>query len=130
MKDNSAKIHLICTKAQEAFKQEKRLLIVVPNFQAAQYIETLLWRNPPESFMPHVIVDTSTVEWIAITMQEEHNVNQAPRLLNLCSIPSPLYSQVEEIYEIYDETLPQKTELSQQRLRYYQDKGLLIKTEG
>lgn len=125
VKDNSAKIQLICTKAQEAFKHEKRLLIVVPNFQSAQYVEGLLWKVPPESFMPHVIVDTSTAEWIAITMQDQHNVNQASRLLNLCTTFSPLYQQVEEIYELYDETLPQKAELSQQRLNDYQAKGLI-----
>lgn len=71
-----------------------------------------------------MIVDTSTAEWIAITMQDQRNVNQASRLLNLCTIPSPLYQEVEEIYELYDETHPQKTELSQQRLRYYQAKEL------
>jgi DNA polymerase-3 subunit chi len=129
VKDNSAKIHLICTKAQEAFKQEKRLLIAVPNFQAAQYIEALLWRVPAESFMPHVVADTPTSEWIAITMQEQHNVNQAIRLLNLCSIPSALHQQVAEVYELYDETHPQKTKLSEQRLQFYQSKGLLVKVE-
>jgi DNA polymerase III subunit chi len=132
VKDNSAKIHLICTKAQEAFKQEKRLLIAVPNFQAAQYVEALLWKVPAESFMPHVVSDTPTSEWIAITMQEQHNVNQAVRLLNLCPTPSPLYQHqhIAEVYELYDETHPQKAELSQQRLQLYQSKGLLVKIEG
>lgn len=128
VKDNGAKIQLICTKAQEAFYQGKRLLIAVPNLQAAQYIEALLWRSPEESFMPHVIADTPTSEWIAITLQEQHNVNQAARLLNLCPNPSPLYQQVEEVYDLYDETHPQKSELSQQRLRFYQSKGLQIKS--
>lgn len=130
MKDNAAKIHLICTKVQEAFKQEKRLLITVPNFQAAQYIETLLWRVPPESFMPHVVADTATSEWIAITMQDQQNINQAARLLNLCPGAPLLFQQVEELYDLYDETHPQKIELSQQRLQFYQSKGLLIKMEG
>lgn len=129
MKDNSAKIHLICTKAQEAFKQEKRLLITVPNFLAAQYIESLLWRTPSDSFMPHVVADTPTTEWIAITMQDQLNVNQASRLLNLCPTPSALYQQVNEIFELYDETHPEKVELSKQRLQFYQSKGLVVKME-
>lgn len=130
VKDNQAKIQLICSKAQESFKQEKRLLIAVPNFEAAQYVETLLWRTPAESFMPHVIADTSSSEWIAITMQEQHNVNQAVRLLNLCPTPSALYQYVEEVYDLYDETISQKADLSQQRLNYYQAKGLAVKVEG
>lgn len=129
MRDNSAKIHLICAKAQEAFKLEKRLLIAVPNLQAAQYIDALLWRTPPESFIPHIISDTPVAEWIAITMQEQHNINQAPCLFNLCPLPSTLYQQVEEVYDLFDETHPQKTESSQQRLHFYQAKGLLVKHE-
>jgi DNA polymerase III subunit chi len=130
VKDNSSKIHLICTKAQEAFRQEKRLLIAAPDFQAAQYLDALLWRLPSESFIPHIITDTDTSEWIAITVQQQHNVNQAIRLLNLCSPPSPLYQHVEEVYDLYDETHPQKTELSQQRFRFYQAQGFLVKLEN
>lgn len=126
VKDNSSKIQLICTKAQEAFQQEKRLLITVPNLQSAQYIESLLWRLPEDSFLPHVIADFPTTEWIAITLQEEHNVNQATRLLNLCSTVSPLYQQVDEVYELYDETHPQKIEFSQQRLNHYQTKNIQV----
>jgi DNA polymerase-3 subunit chi len=126
VKDNSAKIQLIYTKAQEAFQHEKRLLIAVPNLQAAQYIDALLWKFPEESFMPHVIADAPTAEWIAITMQEQQNINQAARLLNLCPTPSALYQQVEEVYDLLDESHPQKLELSQQRLRLYQAKGLVV----
>ena len=129
VKDNSTKIQLICTKAQEAFKQERRLLMHVPHFQAAQYIEALLWRIPAESFMPHVVADTPTSEWIAITMQDQLNVNQAIRLFNLCPMPSALDQQISEVYELYDETHPQKAELSQQRLRHYQERGVLVKVE-
>ena len=85
VKNNSAKIQLICRKAQEAFQYERRLLISVPNIEAAHYIDALLWKFPEESFMPHVIAETETQEWIAITSQEKHNINQAPHLLNLCS---------------------------------------------
>jgi DNA polymerase III subunit chi len=129
VKDNLAKIQLICGKAQEAFAQEKRLLIAVQTFEAAQYVEALLWRIPPESFIPHTISDTTTSEWIAITMQDQLNVNHAPRLLNLCPTASALYQAVEEVYELYDESHPQKIELSQKRARFYQEKGLLVKHE-
>jgi DNA polymerase-3 subunit chi len=127
LKDNAAKIQLICTKAKESFQIEKRLLITVPSFEAAQYVESLLWRFPEESFMPHVIADTTTKEWIAITMQDKDNINQAPRLLNLCPLLSPLSNHVEEVYELYDETHPQKKELSEQRMRHYQALGFLVK---
>lgn len=129
VKDNSAKIQFICTKVQEAFKQEKRLLIVVPNFQAAQFIDTLLWKTPADSFMPHVVSDTPTSEWVAITMQEEQNINQAVRLLNLCPNASPLSQLVSEVYELYDESMADKAELSKKRVEVYQSKGVLVKVE-
>lgn len=126
VQDNPSKIQLICAKAKEAFQLEKRLLIAVPSFDAAQYIESLLWRFHEESFMPHVIADTTTKEWIAITMQDKDNVNQAPSLLNLCPLFSSLALKVEEVFEFYDESHPQKKELSEQRRRYYQANGFLI----
>lgn len=124
----SAKLQVIASKAKEAFHQEKRLLITVPSFEAAQYVESLLWRVPEESFMPHVIADTATKEWIAITIQDKDNVNQAFRLLNLCPTTSALCEKMEEIYELYDETHPQKLEQSKQRLQHYQEKGFAVQT--
>ena len=58
--------------------------------------------------MPHVISDTTTKEWIAITMQNKDNINQAPRLLNLCPAFPPLAKTVDDVYEVYDESTPQK----------------------
>ena len=58
VKNNSAKILLICAKAQEAIQHEKRLIIAAPNLEAAEYIDALLWNTPAESFIPHIISDT------------------------------------------------------------------------
>lgn len=121
---------MICAKAQEALQHEKRLLIAVPNLEAAQYVDALLWKTPEESFIPHVITQAATSEWIAITTQQHLNVNQATCLLNLCTPPSLLYQQMDEIYDLYDETHSQKIELSQQRMHFYQTKNLLVKVEG
>lgn len=126
VKDSGAKIRLICSKALDAYQKEKRLLIAVPNSESAQYVDSLLWRLPEESFMPHLISDVPSNEWIVITLQDKENVNGAARLLNLCTDPSPLYQFVEEVYELYDETHPQKLELSQQRMRLYQSKGFQV----
>lgn len=129
VKDNGTKIKVICNKAQESFALEKRLLIAAPNTEAANYVESLLWKLPEESFMPHVIAEAETAEWIAITTQDKINVNKAPRLLNLCPVPSLLYQFVDEVYDFFDETNPQKLELSQKRMEFYQSQGFLIKKE-
>ena len=126
VKDNSTKLQFICNKAKEAFQHEKRLLIVVSNLEAAKYVDALLWRFPDDGFIPHVISDVATNEWITITTQEKQNVNQATCLLNLRQAPCSLYHQFEDIYEFYDETHPQKIEFSQKRIQFYQKEGLLV----
>lgn len=126
IKNNSSKIDLIVAKGEEALQRKKRLLILVPNMQAAEYVDALLWKQPQDSFIPHTIAETKTKEWIAITIQKELNVNEAVCLLNLCTTPPPLYAEIEEIYEIYDETHPEKKEFSEKRLQFYQQQKIII----
>lgn len=126
VKTNGAKIDFICSKVHEIFHQEKKLLIIAPNFEAAVYLDELLWRVPEESFIPHKIVDTFSSESIAITMQNHQNINQASYVLNLSSVPSPLYTEVEQIYELMDQTDPKKMEASQKRLQFYESHKLSI----
>ena len=121
IKDNREKIHFICTKAEEAYQQEKKLLILVPNEAAGQYVDALLWRLPENSFMPHALTGSPTNEWIAITILAE-NLNQASRLLNLTAQASTL-QHFEEIYEIFDETSPDKLKASKEKIASYQVKG-------
>lgn len=123
IKESRVKIQLVCAKAEEAIEIEKRLLFVMPNIQAAQFIDSLLWQTPPESFIPHSIAETQTPDFIAITTQENSNVNQAAHIFHLCPTPSKHLDKVEQIYEIYDETDPSKRAQSEERLNHYRLKG-------
>lgn len=124
VKDAQAKLDFICQRAEEAMRQEERLLIAVPTDEAAQYIEALLWRQPETSFIPHVITQSPTTAWVAITSKPTHNFNQASILLNLCSEVPPLYSQFNIVYELDDQTHPQKATLSEQRRSSYAANGI------
>ncbi len=126
VKDNQAKIHLICSKAKESFEQEKRLQILVPTIEAGQYIDSLLWRYPEDSFLTHILTTNLSSEWIVITTEETVNLNLAARLLNLCPHPVKYFSLFAEIYELYDESHPQKLENSKLRFKNYQDWGLAL----
>lgn len=121
IRDNRDKIRLVSDKSIHAYRDAKRLLISVPNLQSAHYIDTLLWSTPPDSFLPHIVSDMPTTEWIAITLQNEINVNESPRVLNLS--PRPCFLPVEEIYEIFDESHPDKTLLSENKIRLYKEQG-------
>lgn len=129
VKENTSKLQFIYSKVHETVKLNKRIIIFVPNEEAAKYIDSLLWRMPEESLLPHAVVHGPSKEWVAITLTQQ-NVNQAHRMLNLCPASSPLYQQFEEVYEIYDETQPQKRELSQKKLEEYQAKKAWVVTEA
>lgn len=127
--DNPQKVALICQTSESLFRQKKKLLILTPNFPATQYIEELLWRLPPEGFLPHVVADTATAEWIAISLQQEVNVNKAPYLFNLRqeAVEQQLASQgIQEIYEFWDETDPQKKANASKKWSDYESRGFLV----
>ena len=116
--DNAAKLKAICDIANSQFQAEKTLLIMVPNAQAAAYVDSLLWKSPEESFLPHLITDNRTGERCVITTSQV-NVNKAAVVLNLCPEACPIFSEFETVFELWDETHPTKTEQSAQRKAAY-----------
>jgi len=124
IKDNSAKIDLIFTKVRESIDHEKRLLILVATKEAGEYIDSLLWKKPLESFYPHVFTQETTTQWIAIT-QQLTNINHASSILNLGIQPVIFFQEFEEIFELDDQTSGEKANYSKERLNYYQSQDLV-----
>ncbi len=123
IRDNSAKINLICSKVKESMEHEKRLLILVATKEAGEYLDALLWKKPIEGFYPHIFTQETTTEWIAIT-QQLANINQASCLLNLGTQPVIFFQEFEEIYELEDLTSAEKANQSKERLNHYQLQGI------
>lgn len=124
VKDNATKLDLICLMANKVIEDEKRLMISVTNPEAGRYVNTLLWRKPEASFIPHLLTQHSTQEWIAISM-ECKNINQAQRLLNLNTHAISFFGEFEELIELWDETSPEKKDLSQNRWDFYLSQNLI-----
>jgi DNA polymerase IIIc chi subunit len=120
---NESKMSAICKSVQHHFNLGHTILIAVPSHDAALYVDQLLWRFPEESFLPHAIADAATTERVVITMVGT-NVNQASILLNLCPMASSICMQFTTVYELLDETHPDKLRLSQQRQSTYESQGL------
>lgn len=118
VKDNSSKLNAICQTVQNHFDRKNAVLITVPNNEAAEYVDQLLWRMPEESFLPHQIAVNATKELIAITTIGA-NINGARILFNLCPQAIPFFQEFEAIYELDDATHPNKAMLSQQRKAFY-----------
>ena len=123
IKNNQAKLAFIFKLVQQSLEEEKRLLILVANQQAGEFLDNLLWKNPPESFYPHVFTQHCSPEWIVITEQLS-NLNQATSLLNLTGQPVVFFQEFTEIIELNDQTSKEKEELSRQKINYYRSQAL------
>lgn len=122
---NQQKIGCICHHIQRHFDSGDTLLIIVPSEQAQQYLDDLLWKYPEDSFLPHVVSQAQCNEKIVITTLSQ-NLNNSKILMNLCPESCPIADQFETIYELYDETHPEKLEQSKKRHQAYVQKGFNI----
>src|SRR5690349_21499374 len=87
VRDNGAKIKKIVETAHTHFERKEPLLVLVEDPKAKEFVDTLLWKTPDTSFLPHLATDEPTTELIAIALAKK-NVNQAKIAFNLC--PTPL----------------------------------------
>lgn len=129
VKTNSEKLSLICVKVAESFLSGKRILIAVPSPEAAAYIDQLLWRQPEESFIPHLVSNKAPQERVVIAVNPAQNFNQAQIFLNLLPDASPLAAQFQMVYELFDETDASKAGQSRQRQDKYRQQGLAVSSQ-
>jgi DNA polymerase IIIc chi subunit len=124
VRNANLKIARLAEMAQTHFAKKEQLLIIAEDEKAALYVDELLWKFPPSSFLPHVTAEKSTAALIAITKTRE-NVNQAKFAFNLC--PTPLMIEgIRLIYDFEDLTSPLKQQLSSIRFDAYKKAGYLI----
>jgi len=124
--DNQTKVSRICTTIQKHFEKGEKVLVILPNQEAEKYFDDLLWKIPPESFLPHTRASKPCQARIVVT-EVQKNLNQSTVLWNLCPEVSPLYDQFEMIYELLDETSKEKAKQSTNKIAAYKEK---IKHKG
>ena len=114
--DNKTKIQRLLEVIHHHFYKGDRILIMVSNATAANYINELLWSTPPESFIPHIMTDASSMEQLVIT-QKKNNVNRSSVVVNLSS--EIWEESIEHLYELMDTTSKEKETLSRQKVQHY-----------
>ncbi len=128
VRSDQEKKALIVRLAKEYFEKKEPLLIRLPHEKALEYVDLLLWRIPPESFLPHVIKDAPCKDLIVLTSSKQ-NPNGARSILNLC--PEPIDNKnlsFTKIYEIEDLASTQKNKTAQERYQSYKTAGFTIIT--
>lgn len=124
VRNANLKVARLAEMAGTHFEKKEQLLIIAEDEKAVQYVDELLWKFPPTSFLPHVTTEKATSALIAITKLKE-NVNQAKFAFNLC--PTPLLIEgLKLIYDFEDLTSPLKQQLSSTRFDAYKKAGCLI----
>ncbi len=125
VQDANVKRQALVVMAQRFFTNKMRLLFSVANDEVARFVDELLWKSPPESFLPHAVITSPSSEIIAITTLLE-NLNEATVLFNLRSEANPLASKFAFTYDLYDSTHPDKLALSQRRKEVYLEQGFIV----
>lgn len=114
------KLSLITETVEKLFLEGKRIQILAPNDASLNYIDDLLWAYKAESFLPHAISASATPEPLIITKSHD-NLNKADILFNL--LPTPpnpaVLNQYAVIYDLLDETTPEKKAASEVKSQAY-----------
>ena len=101
-------------------------MIKAPDVKSLEFIDQLLWRFPIDSFLPHIIKDTSCKDYIVITTSRE-NPNNASAIFNLTKDPIDLSkNSFNRIFEFEDLSNKQKVESAKNRFDHYKSKGYTI----
>ena len=112
---------------QNHFFHNEPILIIAEEDKALSFVDELLWKMPPESFLPHAILEHPAEERIAITKIKK-NLNQARIAFNLCPTPLLIEGPFRTIYEFEDLTSANKKILSQIRFDAYKQAKYLIES--
>lgn len=118
VKSNAEKLQVIVSTLTTLIQQKKKILVLVPNQQAADFLNKYLWEASEESFIPHVVTSKPTQEIVAITMIQE-NLNKASVLFNLMPSVSKISEEFESIYDLEDETSSEKARLFKEKKMEY-----------
>ena len=129
VRDNPTKLRRICETASAHFGKKEPLLFFVEDEKAQKFVDELLWKAPPTSFLPHVALDEETRDWIAITKGKK-NINQAKIAFNLCTTPLLIDCPIRILYEFEDLTDPNKKRLSNLRFDRYKQENFLIEARS
>lgn len=115
------KILILTQLAAKHFHEKEPLLIVVQDEKTLDYVDALLWKEPAESFVPHLISHIPCSALITLSTIKE-NLNQAKYCLNLAQ--DPLFCEgVKTLYEFDEQVNGPKRVFLEARYQAYREKG-------
>ena len=117
VKETKAKLLKICEIANLHVQKKEKLIILVPDQIAFEFVDELLWKLPEEGFLPHPNT------FLSIQLEATEG---ASSLFNLTPVAFLQKDYFKKIYEFEDYTSSEKLQLSKQRYQMYRNAGYPI----
>lgn len=107
------KLSILTETLESLLLEGKRSQVLAPNEAALAFLDEHLWEYKPEAFLPHAIAQGPSKAPVVLSLKSD-NLNQAAALINLLPTPLPKETadKFERIFELLDETTPEKTALA------------------
>jgi DNA polymerase-3 subunit chi len=120
------RFQVACRLAAKALAQKKRLLIYVPEAEAASRIDKLLWTWPAIGFVPHCAPhDPLAAETPVLVSSDADTPGTCELLLNLGGECPPHFGRFERLLEVVA-TDEAERQAARARYRFYQARGYKI----
>ena len=124
VKTAASKLEVLVKSAYTHFRRQEKLLIQVSDDTAARYVDTLLWKNPISGFLPHIVTEEESQDFIVITTATK-NLNQAKYVFNLNKTPI-LLDSYQLVYDFEDISSISRLQLSKYRFEVYNSRNYFI----
>ena len=114
---------LACRLALMALERNQKIFIVTATEAEGEQLDELMWRYPPERFVPHARVGAPAFAKAPVNIGTLSGLNPADVVINLCpeAVPEPQrFSRVLEIVPAADN----EKEASRVKYRIYRNLGL------
>lgn len=120
------KLLAACRLLQGAYRQNKPMMVLVPNDEEAQQLDRLLWTQPALSFVPHCRADASVATETPILLAgQADRLPNSERLMNLGpDAPSGL-ERFEKLIEVVGQDDADR-QAARQRVHHYKQLGYPI----
>jgi len=128
IKDIKTKLIKIIQIAMYHFEKKENLIIQGQDEASLRFVDELLWKLPKESFLPHVVTDNKSNDFIVITKSKK-NLNNAFYKFNLCQDLIEFDNTYKIIYDFDDYISLNKKQKSQKRYEFYKKLGLIIESK-
>lgn len=120
VRSGQEKLNRLVELIQERFLQGQRIQVSAPSALALHFLDILLWKHQPSSFLPHVQTEGASEERIVLSTSN-FNLNQA----DVCFYLQPDFHdwalEFGEIVDLYDRSEPEKEAKSRERLAKYRE---------